>query len=176
MIASRFHHRSLLGRVLPGLILLSLPLAAAAQEAPRWLLLNFMADDSLLVADPHEKGKLLQDGWKVNSEMRVLAESEAGAQALHRMARRGDHRTDRMLSANAGEVSECIKLGYVDEGVLGFVALAQTRPELVPVYRFRKERNNLWLIDKSDQPWAENNGWKLDGVAFWVLPAAKSGP
>jgi hypothetical protein len=159
--------------LLAGLILAALPLIAAAQEAKGWLLLNFTADDSLLVTDPMEKGKLLQDGWKVNSGMVFVSADEPGAKPLHRMARSGDHATDRMLSADAGEIAACVKDGYSDEGVLGSIAPAQSKPEQVPVYRFRKEKRNLWLIDETDRAWAENNGWKPDGVGFWVLPVGR---
>jgi hypothetical protein len=159
-------------RVLTALILLGLPLVGAAQEATGWLLLNVTTGDCLLATDPVEKARLQQDGWKLNGALLFLPAAEPGAKALHRLARRDNNGTDRMLSANGGEVAACIKNGFADEGVLGLVAPSQSRPELIPVYRFRKERKNLWLIDKSDQPWAEKNGWKLDGVGFWVLPAA----
>jgi hypothetical protein len=168
---SPFHFPGLKRRFLAGLILLAAPLAGMAQGAPGWLMLRSEVADSVLVTDPGEKGKLEKDGWKLDGEVRFLMPTDTGALPLHRMARPGDKGTDRMLSTNAEEVSACIKDGFADEGMLGYVAATQLTPEMVPVYRYRKEKKNLWLIDKADQPWAEKNGWKLDGAAFWARPA-----
>jgi hypothetical protein len=88
------------------------------------------------------------------------------------MARASPSGTDRVLSTDTVEVADRVKDGFADEGILGFVVLTQSRPELIPVFHFRKEKKNLWLVGKADQPWAEKNGWKLEGVGFWVFPVS----
>ena len=37
---------------------------------------------------------------------------------------------------------------------------------------YRKGERYIWLVDKSAQPWAEENGWRPDVISFWVLPVA----
>jgi hypothetical protein len=166
--------RSRQALLLAGLLCLAGPVVGLAQGAPGWLLLRSDTADSVFAADPGEKNRLAEAGWKIDGEVRFLAATEPGAKALHRLARAGIAGTDRMLTPNADEVAACVQEGFADEGVLGSVALTQTRPEMIPVFRYRKGKKNLWLIDPGDRPWAEKNGWKLDGPAFWVLPAAKA--
>jgi hypothetical protein len=144
---------------------------AFAQSAPGWVLLRQDVADGLIAADPGEKNNLVKASWKIDAEIRFLPVSEPGAKPLHRLARVGPQGEERMLTISGDEVAACVQNGFADEGLLGFAAATQLKPEMIPVNRYRKGPRSLWLVDPADQAWAEQNGWKLAGTSFWVLPA-----
>lgn len=156
-----------------GLMLFIGAIPVLAQSTPGWVLLRQDVADGLIAADPGEKDRLVKAGWKVDSEIRFLAVSDAGAKPLHRMARSGPEGEERMLSISSDEVAACVQNGFTDEGLLGYAAATQLKPEMIPVNRYRKGPRSLWLVDPADQGWAEKNGWKLLGTAFWLLPAER---
>ena len=161
-------------KLLGGLILLvlSLPLAAPAQVTQSWLMLHKDMQDTMIVIDPAERAKLEQAGWTLNGTLVFVPENEPGGAALHRMAQYNKVNGGRIFTARSGEIKAAINLGYTDEGKLGLVGLKQLSPGMLPVQRYRKGERYIWLLDKSVQLWAEQNGWRADVISFWVLPVA----
>ncbi len=159
-------------KLLAGVILLVLPLAATAQVTQSWLMLHKAAQDTMIVIDPAERAKLEETGWTLNGTLVFVPENEPGAVALHRMAQYNKVNGGRIFTARPGEIKAANNLGYTDEGKLGLVGLKQLTPAMLPVQRYRKGERYIWLVDKSAQPWAEENGWRPDVISFWVLPVA----
>jgi len=153
------------------LLVLGLPLAAPAQVTQSWLMLHKEMQDTMIVIDPAERAKLEQAGWTLNGTLVFVPDNEPGGAALHRMAQYNRVNGGRIFTARTGEIKAAINLGYTDEGKLGLVGLKQLKPGMLPVQRYRKGERYIWLVDKSVQPWAEENGWRPDVISFWVLPA-----
>lgn len=150
-------------------VFLSVPGLAFAETVQAWLLLSADWRESLLSTDLGEKDSLLKTGWKLNGTGNLQAQAEKGAAPLHRLARPGSDATDRYLEYDAAEVEKHVKAGFADEGQLGFVAIKE-KTGLVPVHHFQKGEGHLWLIDLTDQSAAEKQGWKNEGVSFWLWP------
>ncbi|HVU15997.1 MAG TPA: hypothetical protein VHD32_03690 [Candidatus Didemnitutus sp.] len=146
-----------------------LPLTAAAQ-AKGWLVFDAKSEDAVMISDPGEKNRLLDGPWQIDGQFRYLDPGVVGAKALHRLARAGANRTERVMATNPDEVQACVAAGYVDEGVLGFVLPGPGAAPRLPVYRYRKGERSLWLMGDEGRKWAEAGGWKTDGPAFWVDP------
>lgn len=153
-------------------LILGLPLAATAQVTQSWLMLHKEMQDTMIVIDVAERAKLEQAGWTLNGTLGFVPDNEPGGVALHRMAQYNKVNGGRIFTARSGEIKAAINLGYTDEGKLGLVGLKQLSPGMVPVQRYRKGERYIWLVDKSVQPWAEENGWRPDVISFWVRPVA----
>jgi hypothetical protein len=153
-------------------LILGLPLAATAQVTQSWLMLHKEMQDTMIVIDAAERAKLEQAGWTLNGTLGFVPDNEPGGVALHRMAQYNKVNGGRIFTARSGEIKAAINLGYTDEGKLGLVGLKQLSPGMVPVQRYRKGERYIWLVDKSVQPWAEENGWRPDVISFWVRPVA----
>ena len=154
-----------------GLCLLALPQLASAATVQAWLLLSGDWRDSVISTDSKEKDTLASGGWKISGTGLLQTHAQAGAAALHRLARAGTNATDRMLETDPAKVAALVKDGFTDEGVLGYVS-SQVKPGLVPVFHFTKESKHFWTIDPADKAAAEEHGWKADGTAFWLWPAS----
>lgn len=146
---------------------------ALAQESNVALLLNLASPDSLFSTDVAEQKRLKEAGWKQNATARVWSTGAEDRSELHRLVRTKDGQVQRLFTGRADEIAAALAEGFVDEGVLGYVALRQTREDLVPVYRLKNGERHLWLIDSADRAWAEKAGWTWVGEDFWVLPAGK---
>lgn len=144
---------------------------AAAQERKVALLLNLASPDSIFSTDVAEQKRLKEAGWKQNAAARVWATGAEDRSELHRMVRMKDGQVQRLFTGRADEIAAALADGFVDEGVLGYIALRQTRHDLVPVYRLKNGGKFIWLIDPADRPWAEKAGWTWVGEDFWVLRA-----
>lgn len=153
-------------------LLLLVP-GAAAHEREVALLLNLASPDSLFTTDDAERKRLTEAGWKQNAAARVWSAGAEDRSELHRMVRTKDGQVQRLFTGRADEIAAARAEGFVDEGVLGYVALRRTRDDLVPVYRLKNDGKFLWLIDSADRAWAEKAGWTWVGEDFWVLPAPK---
>lgn len=147
------------------------PGLAAATRA--WLMLNPAAEDSLLVTDPAEQQRLEKGGWETDAVFGLFSEGDARRSALQRLFKQEKGNSYRLLSGRADEVEAAKRSGFQLEGAMGFVALTQTAPELVPVKRFKKGERLLWIAGAQNQAWAKEAGWQLVGDDFWVLPDGK---
>jgi hypothetical protein len=156
--------------VFGGLMLLG-AVAGRAQFNQTWLMLNQSTQDTLMVTDPAEHTKFQKDRWMTNGTGNLRQTATPDTMGVHRMLRLGEKGGARMFTINPAEVAACLKTGYREEGVLGFAAATQLKPEMIPVYRFTKEGRHIWLIGVNARPWAEKNGWKSEGVGFWIWPA-----
>lgn len=145
----------------------------AAQERKVALLLNLASPDSIFSTDVAEQKRLKEAGWKQNAAARVWSQGAEDRSELHRMVRTKGGQVQRLFTGRADEIAAARADGFVDEGVLGYVALRRTREELVPVYRLKNGEKFLWLIDSADRAWAEKAGWTWVGEDFWVLPAPR---
>jgi hypothetical protein len=162
---SPFHRLKLL------VLLAALPAMLAAADVQAWLIRNPDSPESIMSTDPTEKDRLIKASWSLSGTGVLHTEAADDSAPLHRMVRTTPKAVSRMLAANPAEVAAALKAGYETEGKLGFVALTSA-PELVPVYRYSKEKRLLWLISPSDQVWAKKDGWKQERVAFWLWPVA----
>ncbi len=138
-----------------------------------WLMLNPAAEDTLLVTDPAEQQRLEKGGWETDAVLGLFSEGDARRSALQRLFKQEKGKSYRLLSGRGDEVEQAKGKGFQLEGTMGFVALTQTQPELVPVKRFKKDDRLLWLAGKQNQAWAKEAGWQLVGDDFWVLPDGK---
>jgi hypothetical protein len=161
--------RSLPAFALICLSLLAFPCAAFAGTVQAWLLISGDFKDSVISTDQKERDMLEDGGWKINGTALLQTTPQKGTSDLHRLARAGKDATDRILEADPAKIAAYVKQGFTDEGGLGLVSL-ESKPGLVPVYHFTKDKRHFWLINKSDQPAAEAKGWKSAGVSFWVWP------
>jgi hypothetical protein len=136
-----------------------------------WLMLNEVSQETMMVVDPAEHDRLQQAGWLINGTGNLYLTATADTAGVHRLVRSTDQGNDRVFAITPEEMATCLKSGYHEEGTLGFASAAQLKPEMIPVYRFSRNQKHLWLIAKSARPWAEKNGWKAEGVGFWIWPA-----
>ena len=155
-----------------GLLLFGVSVLRAQQPLMlTWLLLNQSSQETLLVMDAAEKDKLQHAGWLTNGHGSLALHPAADLAGVHRLVASTSLGYDRVFSLAPEEIEACLKAGYHDEGVLGQGAATQLKPEMIPVYRFSRASKHLWLIGTSARPWAEKNGWKFGGIAFWIWPA-----
>ena len=133
-------------------------------------MLNLNTQESVFVTDPKEQTHLSKEGWKTNGEAVLWSVTQPHTGPMQRFVKSTNTGVDRIFAVTTGESVAATKAGYVSEGTLGHASATQLVPTMVPVYRFVKDAKNLWLIDVADQPWAEQAGWKLKGVAFWLWP------
>lgn len=143
--------------------------SAIAGESQVWLLITPNREDSVVTLDVHEKGVLVKDGWTIDGTGMVQNESGADSAQLHRMLRTRPEGVDRMLESDETKLAAWKKAGFVDEGVLGYVA-AKAAPDRLPVVQFTKGEQRLWLMDAQSQKTAEEKGWKRQGIQFWLWP------
>ena len=144
--------------------------AHAQQTVQTWLMLSEGSQETCFVADPAEKARLTNTGWRVNAVASMLIQPQSTTVGMQRWVKGFDKGNDRIFATTAEQAATAKKQGYSLEGVMGQVALTQLTPKMIPVYHFTREWRNLWLIDKADQTWAEKNGWKLKETAFWIWP------
>jgi len=142
---------------------------AMAAEAQAWLLLSPTRDDGVMTLNAEEKNVLVNAGWSVDGTGLVQTEPAPGSALLHRMLRKRPEGIDRMLESDETKLAERLKAGFVEEGLLGYVA-AKEGPERIPVVQFTKGEQRLWLVDAQSQKTAEEKGWKKQGVQFWLWP------
>ena len=136
-----------------------------------WLMLNLSSQETVLVLDAAEKDKLQQAGWLTNGRGSLALNPAADLVGVHRLVISNAAGNDRVFTVSAEEMAAGLKAGYHEEGVLGQAAATQLKPEMIPVYRFSRTQKHLWLIGTTARPWAEKNGWKFGGIAFWIWPA-----
>ena len=146
-----------------------------AGSSPAWLLVNPVYDDSVMTLSPVEKDVLVKAKWTIEAEGIVQTEPAQGSALLHRMLRSGPKGTDRMLESDLKSVENWKTVGFVEEGVLGFVAAADG-PNRVPIVQLTRGEKRLWLVKASSQKAAEEKGWKVQGVQFWLWPADDKKP
>ena len=159
----------------PALALCLLLGAASVSAQPvrqTWLMLHSYSQESMLVTDLAEQGRLLKAGWKTNGTGNFLMDASPDAVGVHRLVHSSSQGNDRVFTIRPREIANFLKLGYNDEGTLGYAAATQLKPDMIPVYCFSKEDKHLWLISQSDKPWAEKAGWKSEGIGFWIWPLA----
>ena len=149
-------------------------LVHAQQTAKVWLMLSEVSQETCFVGDPAEQSRLINSGWRINGEGSLLIKPQATTVGMQRWVKGFDNGNDRIFATNAEQAAIAKKSGYSLEGVMGQVALTQLTPRMIPVYRFVREWRSLWLVDKADQSWAERNGWKAKGIAFWIWPKSSS--
>jgi hypothetical protein len=155
-------------------VLFALALAPAglmAGTTQAWLLLTSNWHESIVSTDPAEKDKLVEGDWRLNGTGNLQTEPGKGLAALHRLTRSGSDGTDRVLETDPARLAADIKAGYHDEGALGFVSTTD-QTGLLPVEHFSKDKRHLWLINAADATTAKAQGWKSEGVAFWIWPVA----
>jgi len=133
-------------------------------------MLNVTQQESVFVTDPKERVHLTKEGWKLNGEAVLLSVSQPNTAPLQRLVKVSDASVDRIFSISADETKAATKAGYVNEGALGYASPSQDAPAMIPVYRFTKDAKNLWLVNLDDKAWAEDAGWKSQGIAFWLWP------
>ncbi len=146
--------------------------AAQEQKTATWLMVNVQAQEALFVTDPNERTHLAADGWKISAEANLLSNAQPQTVAVRRFSKTSVTVVDRFFAVDDDQSATLKRAGYVEEGTLGQVALTQLSPDMLPVYHYVRDTRNLWLIDPADRTWAEKNGWKPKGVAFWVWPKA----
>ncbi len=147
-------------------------LEVAAEKTDAWLMVRSDLQESIISSDVKEKAALEAQGWKVDAAGRIETEAVQGSGPLHRLARAGDGRTDRMLETDVKEIPELKEAGFTDEGVVGHVAAAAAQKEGgVAVVQYRKGEQRLWLASPETQAEAKAAGWEKQGVHFWLWPA-----
>lgn len=144
--------------------------AQAQQTVQTWLMLSESSQETCFATDPAEHARLASAGWRVNGIGALLAQPQSNTAGLQRWVKGFEKGNDRIFAITPEQAAVAKKAGYTLEGVMGQVSATQLSPKMIPVYHFVKEWRNLWLIDKADQVWAENNNWKLKGTAFWIWP------
>lgn len=152
--------------------LLLLAATTFAGQSTAWLLLNSTRDDAVMTLDSHELDVLLKSGWKIDGTATVQNEPVEGSAQLHRLIRTGTDGVVRMLESDENKLAALKEAGFVDEGLLGYVA-ASAGPGRVPVVQFTRGEKRLWLIDAESQKAAEETGWKRQGIQFWLWPEAR---
>lgn len=155
------------------LSLVMLPVIASAATSQAWLLVSGAWNDSIITTDQKERDRLKREDWKISGTGLLQSSAKPGAVPLHRMFNAGSKSVDRLLETRPAKVAARVKAGFIDEGVLGYVA-SEEKPGLVPVYHFVKEDKHFWLIDPKDKDTAERNGWKEDGISFWLWPVGSA--
>lgn len=143
--------------------------SAIAGESQAWLLVTPNREDAVMTLSAQEKEGLVKAGWTIDGTGMVQTESVPDAAQLHRMIRTRPDGIDRMLESDESKVAAWKKAGFVDEGLLGYVA-AKEAPERIPVVQFSKGEQRLWLMDAQSQKTAEEKGWKRQGIQFWLWP------
>lgn len=128
------------------------------------------SQESFFVTDPAEQTRLSKGGWKINGAGKLRWVAQPDTVGMQRLVKGSSKGSDRIFAITREQAAAALKEGYHSEGVMGQAAATQLTPDMLPVYRFTKNSGNLWLMDKADQSWAEKNGWKLEGVAFWIWP------
>jgi hypothetical protein len=149
-----------------------LPALLLANPLPAWLLVRFPTQESIITTNSGERDKLVASGWRVAGKGSLQQDAQEGSGPLHRLWRASPQGTDRLLETDVGQLSELVKSGFVDEGVIGFVAAAPGAGR-APVYQYLKGDKRIWLIDDATQTTAKKAGWKLQGVHFWLWPVAE---
>ncbi len=157
--------------VLIGLCSFGAIFARAEPSMQTWLMLNIYSQETLLVTDQAEETKLQVDGWKISGIGLLCPTLTQETVGIRRLVRSNEKGNDRVFAIYPRHIANCLKAGYHDEGILGYGAATQFEKQMIPVYRFAKEDRHLWLIGKADRPWAEERGWKFEGVGFWIWPA-----
>lgn len=137
-------------------------------------MLSESSQETCFATDPAEYTRLAASGWKINAIGTLLGQPKPRTVGLQRWVKGFDKGNDRIFAVTAEQAAAAKKAGYTLEGVMGQVATTQLSPKMVPVYHFVRDWRNLWLIDKADQVWAENNNWKLKETAFWIWPKQAS--
>jgi hypothetical protein len=143
---------------------------AHAQTVKTWLMLNEVSQETCFVADPAEHARLTNAGWRVNGTGGLLITAQPNTVGMQRWTKGFDKGNDRIFATSPEQAAAAKKAGYNNEGTMGQVGATQLTPKMIPVYQFTRGEHNLWLINKVDQAWAEKNGWKLKGPAFWIWP------
>ena len=153
------------------LALLALPAAGLAGEIQAWLLLlpNAASPATILSTDRTECDRLTKQGWKISGTGLLQTDPGPGLGDVTRMMKKDGNVVDRAIEADPVIVGKRRAEGYVIEGVLGYAAL-QSAPGGIAVRRYTKGDHALWLIGKADLDWAQQQQWKEDGVAFWLMP------
>ncbi len=145
----------------------------SADTVQSWLLLDKENKESLFVTDPVEKTNLEKDGWKASGTGLLALTGGEDRGPLHRMAKAGDDRTIRMFEVDAAKMAAHRKAGFADEGMLGY-AFTKAVPEGVEVHRLTQKEHSLWVIASDQVKDLTKQGWKREGVAFWLKPLAQS--
>lgn len=152
--------------------LVMLPIFASAAANQAWLLVSGDWRDTIITTDYKERDMLTGGGWKISGTGLLQSSANSGGVPLHRMFKPGANPSERLLEIVPSKVAARVKAGFIDEGVLGYVA-SEEKPELVAVLHFTKENRHFWLIDPKDKAAAERNGWKEEGVSFWLWPVVE---
>lgn len=142
--------------------------ALHAQATKAWLMVNTTVQESIFVTDPKERAHLEKQGWKTSAAVGLYSQSQDGVLAMHRFSKAGSAGADRIFAVTDERVQAARQAGYTDEGTLGYASATQLPLASVPVYHYTKGDRNLWLIEEHDRAWAAKQGWKQQGVAFWV--------
>lgn len=148
--------------------------AQAQQTVQTWLMLKDSSQETFFVTDGVEKARLLKTGWKIDGTGFLLAKPADGTVGMVRFAKGSEMGSDRIFAITPEQGEAAVKAGYAKEGLMGQVSATQITPEMIPVYHFIKGSRNLWLLQKSDQAWAEKSGWKDEGIAFWLWASPSS--
>jgi len=163
-----------LGRLLLHLILPTiLTLASAhlnAAMTPAWVIESSDFQATIVSTNPAEKDSLLKDGWKIDATGAMQTDWATGAGALHRLSRKTEKGIERTLETDVRQLPVLTKMGFTDEGVVGFVADSDG-PERMPVIQFSKGDRKLWVVSKESQAKLEQAGWTRQGIHFWLWPS-----
>lgn len=152
---------------------LLIPSIAHAKLTPAWLLINKTGDDSVMTLGADEKDALIKAGWKIEGEGSVESENVDGSALLNRMVRSTPKGTDRRLEFDPALILKSKDAGFSVEGWLGFVRKSRG-PGSLAVVQMALEEKRLWVCTVPSQKAAEANGWKRQGVQFWLWPAKPS--
>jgi len=147
-----------------------LTVSASATPASILLMQNPDSAQTIVSTDMTEVRNLLQAGWKLTASGLLAAQGGSDTGMLHRMLKASPNDVQRRLAATPEEFAANLAAGFVSEAAMGYVVLKEA-PGLVAIHAFSKGDRRIWVSGQHEQYWADQNGWKREGVAFWLRPA-----
>ena len=140
-----------------------------AQMNQAWIIESADFKETIVSSNPTEKDHLVKDGWKIDGTGMMRTSWVPDSGPLHRLSQSTAKGIDRVLETDVGQLPILKKSGYVDEGLIGFVADSEG-PGRIPVIQFSKANRRLWVVGEETQAKLKQEGWIRQGVHFWLWP------
>ena len=161
--------RASISRFLLPLCLMVTSVQSWAEMKQAWVIESSDFKETIVSSNPTEKDQLIKDGWIIDGTGMMRTEWEAGAGPLHRLSQSTAKGVDRLLETDVRQLPALQKSGYVDEGLVGFVADSDA-PGRIPVIQFSKANRKLWVVGEEAQAKLKQEGWIRQGIHFWLWP------
>jgi hypothetical protein len=166
---NRFVMRASISRFLVAICLMLTSVQSWAEMEQAWIIESGDFKETIVSTNPTEKDQLTKDGWKIDGTGMMRTAWEAGAGPLHRLSQSTATGVDRVLETDVRQLPVLQKSGYVDEGLVGFVADSDG-PGRIPVIQFSKGNRKLWVVSEEAQVILKKEGWIRQGIHFWLWP------